>query len=207
MRKAVQWFVWSVIDVLTGRRKHWNLVCVPVFLQLAAQVESLERPLRDITRLLLASSWTAFRGDFSRGAFRRWQKSLDRERTRNLLAIYLSYLIELCLNRQAWDHLGASRETIWSTVFAFLPEARKVKGQLAGLDGGGLASELSRLHLTLLSVVDRGESTGEDFVTLCSSHRFFVLRTYHPALFSRLCETICSRLSGKSGASPDPKEG
>ncbi len=190
MSKSAGGLLWSVADILTGRRRHWNSVCVPTLQCLMKESDSIDWPLQRAIRLLLAASWTAFRSDFSQGIFRRWQKSLDRKATRELLATYLAHLVQVCSVRNLWHKPGLSENQLWNAARALLPEMRNLEKELIGLEGQELTRKLSRLHLALLSVV-----TGEELVNLSSSEQFFGLRYYHPRLLIDLSQGIASELS------------
>lgn len=191
MEQSCSGFVWHVRDILSGRRSHWNSTCVPVLSTALREAEKLESPFKRVFELLLASVWTAFRADFSQGAFQRWQKSIDADATKKLLGIYLAYLLQVSSIRGLWADLKIVEEKVWIQAVALFPEVGRVRLELCSLDSNGLARELSALHLRLLSIV----ASDKVDIELLSSPDFFKLRYYHPTLLSNLSDKIGSGLS------------
>lgn len=191
--------LWAITDIASGRRRHWNRVCVPILIGSYQKAHHLSDPLNSVVSKLLAAAWIAFTGDFSKGQFRYFLRSIDGSTARELLLIYMSALVQIGTEMGTWRANRIEPGSLWDALGSVVA-SNNWRARLENLAGEDLARHLSLCYLYLLDTLQAKldlDGTAEDPLGHQATIDSVLLNVYHPMLLIDLSKEIASQLRAK----------
>jgi hypothetical protein len=119
----------EALEILSGRRYHWNTIIGPLLRRLGELSESgSDLPTRALTEIGTAA-YAAFHADFVRpdGEFGSYLRKLGAGDAAYVLRAYLAHMVAYFSFMKVWSEVGISEDSVWQAADAFLPGSSRYR--------------------------------------------------------------------------------
>ena len=174
-------FFRSVVEIFSGKRVHFNNVCIEECIKVRKSFSQEKLPYSVIIEKLLLKVLSTFENDFCRGSFSNSIKSINTQLARKIITIYLCYGVHIFSESDICYYLGNKYpnfivHNLWVTIIYKLPYSKIIKHNIEeskAQDGIPTAA----LYITLSELIEKEtgkewKASANEILTLPLSYKF-----------------------------------